>query len=87
MPTVRQCARLAYRQRSRETKTSGGDEKLSTRLDGESKLMIWIIALALFMLWLTGLLLGKGGFLHVILLSAVAIAFVQWVAERRAAQG
>jgi len=49
--------------------------------------MIWIIALALFVLWLTGLLLGKGGFLHVILLSAVAIAFVQWVADRRAAQG
>ena len=48
--------------------------------------MIWGIALTLFALWLIGLLLGKGGFLHVLLLCAIAVAVVQWVAERRAAQ-
>lgn len=50
-------------------------------------LMIWLIALALCALWLIGLWLGKGGFLHILLLCAVAIAIVQWVADRRAAQG
>ena len=49
--------------------------------------MIWGIALTLFALWLIGLLLGKGGFLHVLLLCAIAVAVVQWTAERRATRG
>ena len=50
-------------------------------------LFIWLIALALFVAWLIGLLLGKGGFLHILILCAVAVAVVQWVADRRAARG
>ncbi|MGI9104945.1 MAG: lmo0937 family membrane protein [Pyrinomonadaceae bacterium] len=49
--------------------------------------MNWIVALAIFVLWLTLWLIGKGGFIHMLLLTAVAIAVVQWVADRRAAQG
>lgn len=48
---------------------------------------IWVIALVLFAVWLVGVLLGKGGFLHILILCAVAIAVVQLVARRRAAQG
>jgi hypothetical protein len=50
-------------------------------------LFIWLIALALFVAWLVGLLLGKGGFLHILILCAVAVAVVQWVAVRRASRG
>lgn len=46
--------------------------------------MIWGIALTLFAVWLLGLLLGRGGFLHVLLLCAVAVGLVQWMAEHRA---
>ncbi|MCA1564937.1 MAG: hypothetical protein LC803_04760 [Acidobacteria bacterium] len=48
--------------------------------------MIWGIALTLFALWLLGVLLGRGGFIHVVLLCAVAVAVVQWMAEHRARQ-
>ena len=50
-------------------------------------MIIWLIALALFVAWLVGLLLGRGGFLHILILCSVAVAFVQWVARRRASQG
>ena len=49
--------------------------------------VIWLIALALFLAWLIGLLAGKGGFLHILILCAVAVAFVQWVADRRGSRG
>ena len=49
--------------------------------------VIWLLALALFVAWLVGVLLGKGGFIHILILCAVAVAFVQWVADRRASQG
>lgn len=49
-------------------------------------MVIWLVALALFVVWLAGVLFGRGGFIHILLLCAVAIALVQWVAERRAAQ-
>jgi hypothetical protein len=49
--------------------------------------MIWLIALALFLGWLVGLLLGKGGFLHILILCAIAVAFVQFIADRRASRG
>jgi hypothetical protein len=47
----------------------------------------WIIAGALLAVWLVALLLGKGGFIHILLLCAIALIVVQAVAERRAAQG
>ncbi len=50
-------------------------------------MFFWIVALALFLVWLLGVLLGKGGFLHILLLCAIAIVVVQFVAARRAAQG
>ncbi len=46
----------------------------------------WIIALVLFLIWLGGLIFGKGGFIHILLLCAVALALVQWVADHRARQ-
>ena len=48
--------------------------------------MLWIVALALFAVWLLGLIFGRGGFIHILLLCSVAIALVQWVADYRAAQ-
>ncbi len=48
--------------------------------------MLWYVTLALFVVWLILVLLGKGGFVHILLLSAVAFGFVQWLADRRAAQ-
>jgi uncharacterized membrane protein len=50
-------------------------------------MFFWIVALALFLIWLLGVLLGKGGFLHILLLCVIAIVVVQFVADRRAAQG
>jgi uncharacterized membrane protein len=47
---------------------------------------IWIITLVLLVVWLVGLMLGKGGFLHILLLCAVSLALVQWIAERRGRQ-
>jgi hypothetical protein len=49
--------------------------------------MIWGIALTLFLIWLVGVLLGKGGFIHVLLLCAISVAVVQWMSERRATRG
>jgi uncharacterized membrane protein YiaA len=46
--------------------------------------MIWGIVLALFAVWLIGVLAGRGGFIHVLLLCGVAVAVVQWMAEHRA---
>ena len=48
--------------------------------------MIWTIALVLFVVWLAGVIFGKGGFLHILLLCAVAIVVVQLVGRYRAAQ-
>lgn len=47
--------------------------------------MLWVIAAALLIAWATGLLFHKGGFLHILLLCAIALIVVQWVANRRAA--
>lgn len=46
----------------------------------------WVIALVLFTIWLGGVIFGKGGFIHILLLCAVAMAVVQWVADHRARQ-
>jgi hypothetical protein len=50
-------------------------------------LFIWIVAIVLFVVWLAQVLRGKGGFVHILLLSAIAVAVVQWAAQRRAARG
>jgi Family of unknown function (DUF5670) len=50
-------------------------------------MFIWLIAAALFAAWLVGkFAFGKGGFIHILLLCAVAIALVQYVHDRRAAR-
>ena len=37
--------------------------------------MVWLVAIALFVAWFVGkFILGKGGFVHIILLCAVAVA-------------
>ena len=49
--------------------------------------MVWLVAIALFVAWFVGkFILGKGGFVHIILLCAVAVAVVQFVHDRRAAR-
>lgn len=49
--------------------------------------MVWLVAIALFVVWFVGkFILGKEGFIHVLLLTAIAIAVVQFVADRRAAR-
>jgi len=50
-------------------------------------MFIWLIAAALFGAWLVGkFVLGKEGFIHILLLCAAAIALVQFVHDRRAAR-
>lgn len=46
--------------------------------------MLWVIAVILAVAWAAGMLFHKGGFLHVLLLCAIAIIVVQLVATRRA---
>jgi len=48
---------------------------------------MWIIAGALFLVWLIVVLAGRGGFIHILLLCALTVAIVQFVADRRAARG
>lgn len=48
--------------------------------------MVWLVAFALFVVWLIGVLIGRGGFVHILLLCAIAVALVQWVSDYRAAQ-
>lgn len=46
-----------------------------------------LLAAALFVAWLVGkFVLGREGFVHILLLCAVAVAVVQFVHERRAAR-
>ncbi len=47
--------------------------------------MLWIVAGALVFIWLFLLLLGKGGFVHILPISALAIVVAQLAADRRAA--
>lgn len=48
---------------------------------------IWLIAFVLFAVWLVAtVFFGKGGFIHILLLNAIAIALVQFVHDRRAAR-
>jgi hypothetical protein len=42
--------------------------------------MLWIVSGTLFVVWLVCVLLNKGGAIHMILLTAIAIAVVEAVA-------
>lgn len=45
--------------------------------------MLWVIAVILVLVWSIGMIFHKGGFLHVLILCAIAIIVVQLVATRR----
>ena len=48
---------------------------------------MWLLASALFAVWFVAtFLFGKGGLFHIVLFNAVAVAFIQFVHERRAAR-
>lgn len=46
--------------------------------------MLWVIAVLLAVAWAIGMLLHKGGFIHILILCAIALIIVQLVAGRRA---
>jgi hypothetical protein len=46
--------------------------------------MLWVIAAGLFLVWSILLLMGKGGLVHILILNAIAIAVVKFMAVRRA---
>ncbi|MBA3767385.1 MAG: lmo0937 family membrane protein [Acidobacteria bacterium] len=46
--------------------------------------MLWIIAVLLVIVWAGGMIFHKGGFIHILLLCAIALIVVQLVALRRA---
>jgi hypothetical protein len=46
--------------------------------------MLWVIAVVLLIAWAIGMAFHKGGFLHILLLCALAVIVVQLVAGRRA---
>ncbi|MDQ3684990.1 MAG: DUF5670 family protein [Acidobacteriota bacterium] len=49
--------------------------------------MVWVLPLILFAVWfIAKVAFGKGGFIHFVLLCAVAVAVVELVALYRAAQ-
>ena len=45
---------------------------------------LWIAAILLVLVWSVGMILHKTGFIHILLLAALAIIVVQLVAGRRA---
>ena len=46
--------------------------------------MVWIAAVVLVLVWALGMLLHKGGYIHILLLCALSLVVVQIVAGRRA---
>lgn len=47
-------------------------------------MFVWIVAVLLILAWSIGMILHKSGFIHILLLCAIAIIVVQLVAGRRA---
>ncbi|MDT4898658.1 MAG: hypothetical protein QOH25_3735 [Acidobacteriota bacterium] len=45
---------------------------------------VWLVAVLLVLGWAIGMVLHKSGFIHILLLCAIAIIVVQLVAGRRA---
>lgn len=52
----------------------------------KTRTLVWSIALTLYAAWGVAVLWGKGGFMHLLLLCAIGATFIQWMADRRAAQ-
>ena len=46
--------------------------------------MLWVVAVLLAVAWAIGMLFHKGGFIHILILCAIALIIVQLVAGRRA---
>jgi hypothetical protein len=46
--------------------------------------MVWVVAVVLVLVWAIGMAFHKGGFIHILLLCALALVVVQIVAGRRA---
>jgi Family of unknown function (DUF5670) len=46
--------------------------------------MVWVMAIVLLLAWAIGMMFHRGGFLHLLLLFALALIVVQIVAGRRA---
>jgi hypothetical protein len=46
--------------------------------------MLWVIAVVLVVVWAGGMLFHRTGYIHILLLSAIAVIVVQLVAGRRA---
>jgi uncharacterized membrane protein len=46
--------------------------------------MVWVMAVVLLLAWAIGMVFHRGGFLHILLLFALALIVVQIVATRRA---
>ncbi len=46
--------------------------------------MLWIVVVILVLAWAVGMIFHKGGYLHILLLCALALIVVQLVAGRRA---
>jgi hypothetical protein len=49
-----------------------------------SQMVLWLIAVIMVLIWAAGMIFHKGGFLHILILCAIAIIVVQLVARRRA---
>jgi hypothetical protein len=47
-------------------------------------MIVWLVAVLLVLAWAVGMILHKSGFIHILLLCAIAIIVVQLVAGRRA---
>lgn len=47
--------------------------------------MVWVAAVVLVLLWAIGMVLHKGGYIHILLLCAFSLLVVRIVAGRRAA--
>jgi hypothetical protein len=48
--------------------------------------MLWLVGGAFLLVWLIALVLGKGGFIHLLLLCAIATLFIEILATYRASQ-
>jgi|GEM_PF-2574520 len=46
--------------------------------------MLWVIAFGLFAVWLVLLLMGKDGFVHLIIINVIAIVVIKLLAAHRA---
>jgi hypothetical protein len=47
-------------------------------------MFLWIVTGLLFTVWLVAVLLGKGGFIHILILCAIATGILSWSADAMA---